>query len=56
MAFSVKEAADILSVSKITIYRLLERGLLRSSGALRRKIIPKVEVERFLKETTRTLD
>jgi len=37
----------------ITIYRLLERGLLRSSLALRRKLISKAEIERFLKETSR---
>jgi len=51
LAFSLKEA-DVLGVSSATMYRLLQRGLLRSSGALRCKLIPKAEVERFLKETT----
>ena len=53
LAFSVKETAEILGLGHITIYRLLERGLLRSSLALRRKLISKAEIERFLKETSR---
>lgn len=31
LAFSVKETAEILGVAKPTVYRLLQRGLLRSS-------------------------
>jgi excisionase family DNA binding protein len=55
MCYSVKQTAELLGVSKITVYRLLERGLLRSSSAIRTKVIPKSEIERFLKETTRSL-
>ena len=52
MSFTVKQTAELLGVGPETVYRLLKRGLLRSSSALRTKVIPKVEIERFLKETT----
>jgi len=51
LAYSVSETAQILGVSYCTVYRLLQRGLLRSSNALRHKLIPRFEIERFLKET-----
>jgi excisionase family DNA binding protein len=54
MGFTVKQTAELLGVGPETVYRLLKRGLLRSSSALRTKVIPKVEIERFLKETTRS--
>jgi excisionase family DNA binding protein len=54
MSFTVKQTAELLSVGPETVYRLLKRGLLRSSSVLRTKMIPKVEIERFLKETTRS--
>lgn len=52
LAFSVKEAADMLGVSEKTIRRLISRRLLRASRALRHLLIPKKELERFLDETT----
>ena len=55
MCYSVKQTAELLGVSKITVYRLLERGLLRSSSAVRTKVIPKSEIEWFLKEATQSL-
>jgi excisionase family DNA binding protein len=54
MSYSAKQAAELLGVSYATVYRLIKRGLLRSSSALRTKVIPKSEIERFLKETTRS--
>ncbi len=51
LAFSLKEAARMLGISYPTAYRLNKRGPLRSSGALRHKIIPRAEIERFLKST-----
>ena len=54
MSFTVKQTAELLGVGNETVYRLLKRGLLRSSSALRTKVIPKSEIERFLKETTRS--
>src|SRR5713226_9475902 len=51
LAFSVSEAAEILGVSEKTIRRLIARGLLKPSRALRHLLIPKKEIERFLDET-----
>jgi excisionase family DNA binding protein len=51
LAYTVKETAVILGISTISVYRLIERGLLRSSSALRHKVIPAAEIERFLEAT-----
>jgi hypothetical protein len=51
LAYSMADAATILGVSYTTIHRLVQRGLLRCSLALRTKLIPKTEIERFLKST-----
>jgi len=51
LAYTMQEAAEILGVSYITVHRLLKRGLLKSSTALRHKLIPATELERFLKST-----
>ncbi|MHC1763589.1 MAG: helix-turn-helix domain-containing protein [Verrucomicrobiia bacterium] len=53
LAYSMRETAEILGVDYITVHRLLKRGLLRSSSALRTKVIPLVEIERFLTATTK---
>lgn len=52
LAYSVKEAADLLGVSEKSIRRLIDRGLLKASRALRHLLIPKKEIERFLEQTT----
>ena len=52
LAYTVKETAEILGISPKTVYGLLYRGLLRSSLALRNKLIAKSEIERFLKDTS----
>ena len=49
LAYSMQETADVLGVSYFTVHRLLKRGLLKSSTALRHKLIPIAEIERFLK-------
>ncbi len=46
----MREAAESIGVSYITMHRLLKRGLIRSSNALRTKIISRAELERFLNE------
>jgi excisionase family DNA binding protein len=51
MAYSVQETATILGVSYVTVHRLIRRGLLKSCNALRHKLIPATEIERFLKAT-----
>jgi excisionase family DNA binding protein len=49
--FSVSEVAESFGVSRKTVYRLLHRGLLQSSSALRHKKIPRGSVESFLATT-----
>lgn len=56
LAFSIQETADALGVSTKSVHRLLHRGLLKSCRALRRHIISKTEIERFLETTTGLLD
>jgi excisionase family DNA binding protein len=51
LAYTMKETAEILGVSYITVHRLLKRGLLKSCSALRHKLIPMSEIQRFLRET-----
>ena len=51
LAYTMKETAAILGVSYITVQRLVQRGLLKSSSALRHKLIPVAEIEKFLKST-----
>jgi excisionase family DNA binding protein len=55
LAYNMRETAELLGVHYQTVYRLLKRGLLRSSGALRHKRIAKTEIERFLKETSQSI-
>src|SRR5271154_5221713 len=52
LTYSVKETALMLGVSDKSVYRLIERGLLKSCSALRHKRILKTEIERFLRATT----
>ncbi len=51
LAYTMRETADIIGVSYITVHRLLKRGKLRSSDAIRNKVIPLTEIERFLKDS-----
>ena len=52
MGYSIAETASILGISQRSVHRLLNRGLLRGSKALRKIIIPQTEIEKFLIETT----
>ena len=51
LVVTVEEAAVLLSVSTKTIRRLLDRGILTASKALRKKLIPRSQIEGFLKAT-----
>jgi hypothetical protein len=54
LAYTMRETAVILGVSYITVHRLLKRGKLRASDAIRNKVIPQIEIERFLRESIKT--
>jgi excisionase family DNA binding protein len=49
-SFIMQEAAQKLGVSYMTIFRLVERGVLKPYVALRIKLISQVEIDRFFKE------
>lgn len=51
LAFSLREAAGLLGISYSSAFRLCQRGILRSSGGMRRKLIAREEVTRFLRVT-----
>jgi Helix-turn-helix domain len=55
LALTRVEAADALNISPATLDRLVKRGLLRPSRALRRPLFSIAEIERFLRETTSEL-
>jgi excisionase family DNA binding protein len=50
LAYSLKEAADLLGVDYFSVYRLVQRGKLRACRALRGKLlVPRAELLRLLK-------
>ena len=51
MAFSLEECAKLLGISVKSVRRLIERGLLKPSRALRHLRISRVEIEKFLERT-----
>ena len=51
LVYTVEEAAAALNVSTKTIRRLLARGLLTGSKALRKILIPRQQIRDFLKAT-----
>jgi excisionase family DNA binding protein len=52
-AVKIKDAAEYLGVSPISVRRLIERGLIKPNRALRHIIIPLSELTRFLAEGER---
>ena len=50
LAYTLKELSAELGVSRVTIYRLTARGLLKPLPYLRTKVFTRAEVERFLAE------
>ena len=51
LAYSVQETARMLGVCDKSIRRLILRGLIRPSRALRHVRIPRDEIDRFLRDT-----
>ena len=51
LALNTTETAKALGVSKVTVYRLWKRGLLRPSLSLRTPLFAVSEIERVLKES-----
>jgi excisionase family DNA binding protein len=51
LVYTVAETAAVLKISTKTVRRLLRRRLLTGSKALRKILIPRAQVEQFLKAT-----
>ena len=49
--YTLKEAALYLNVSTRTVERLIQRQLLRRNKALRKILIPRTELDRFLERS-----
>ena len=56
LALSRAEAAEALGISTVTLDRLTQRGLIKPSRATRRPIYPIWEIERFLRDTSQTIE
>jgi len=48
MAFKLKEAAQLMGVSEISIRRAIEKGQLRACRAFRHLLIPASELEKLI--------
>ena len=51
LAFTRETAAAKLGISRVSLDRLVKRGLIHPSRALRRPLFPLAELKRFLDET-----
>ena len=51
LGYGRKEAAELLGISPISVDRLVQRGLLKPSRALRRPLFTEAELLRFLEDT-----
>ena len=56
LALTREEAAKAIGQSAVTVDRLARRGLLRPSRATRRPVYPIWEIERFLRETSASVE
>jgi excisionase family DNA binding protein len=53
LVYTLQESAALLGLSTKSISRLIQRGRLRCMSSVRHKLIPRSELERFLKEDLR---
>ena len=50
MGLSVEEAAVYIGIKRATLYRLMSGGTIRSFHVGRRRIIPREELDRFIRD------
>jgi excisionase family DNA binding protein len=51
LVYTIEETAAVLRISTKSVRRLIKRGLLTGSKALRKILIPRKQVEDFIKAT-----
>ena len=56
LALGRRQAAEALGVSVETLHRLVQRKLIFPSVATRRPLFPVAELERFLRDTTTSIN
>ena len=54
LAYDIKQAAAALNMSTKTVRRLIRRGKLTCSKAVRKILIPREQIENFFKRTCET--
>ena len=52
LSYTKAEAAALLGISMPTLDRIVRRGLIKPSRALRRPLFSRRQLERFLEDTT----
>jgi len=52
LLYPVSKVAELFSISNKSVHRLLDRGLLESSSALRHKRITRASIEKFISTTS----
>jgi hypothetical protein len=52
LLYPVSKVAEMFSVSRKSVHRLLQRGLLESSSAFRHKMITRTSIEKFMSTTS----
>jgi hypothetical protein len=50
--YPASEVGEMFSISTKSVYRLLDRGLLKSSNAIRHKRISRASIDEFIANTT----
>lgn len=51
LAYTLQETAQMLGISYISVFRLVQRGKLRTSKMLGKHLVPKGEIEKLLKDS-----
>ena len=49
-AFSIEESCCYLNVSRPTLYRLMDQGIIPSFHILRRRLVLRADLDRFIQE------
>lgn len=51
LAYTLQEAARLIGISYVSVWRLVKRGKIRTCGGLRHRLVSRDELHRFLATT-----